>query len=118
MTMLGWTRVVEESGLEPGRGRLFDVRGVPVAVFRTARRVHALGAVCPHEGNLLSDCLNDDGTALCPAHGWAFRLDDGACTVFRTSRVPVYPVRVVEGHVWVRVRAMRSALRDLFRKPS
>lgn len=115
MPGLGWTAVVEAADLAPGCGGVFVVRGAPVAIFRRGERFHALGARCPHAGSLLSEFPTDDGTALCPSHGWEFRLDDGACTNERAQRVPVYRVAVEDGLVWVRVRPLAAILADALR---
>jgi nitrite reductase (NADH) small subunit len=115
MEMLGWTPVSPAAELAPGDGALFEARGVAIAIYRRGERFHAVGAICPHAGSLLSEFATDEGTALCPSHGWEFRLEDGGCTNERTQRVPVYPLRVVDGFLWVKVRPVRAAIADFLR---
>ncbi len=114
--MIGWTRAIAVNELEPGEGAVLEVRGAPVALYRVGDRFHALGAICPHAGSLLSEFLHDDCLALCPSHGWTFRLEDGQATVFPTQRVPVYPVRTADGFVWIRVRWLVAVVADLLRR--
>lgn len=107
---IGWSPVVRASDLTPGEGAIFRVLGVPIAVYRTATALRAVGARCPHAGSLLSEFATEQGTALCPSHGWEFHLTDGRCTSHPTSRVPVF--RAVEhgGYIWVFVRPAWAAL--------
>jgi nitrite reductase/ring-hydroxylating ferredoxin subunit len=116
MTQLGWTPALRADELAVGSGRRVLLRGRPVALFRDLEGFHALGAVCPHQGSLLSESLQDDGSALCPSHGWAFDLHSGRSTVFRSQGVRVYPARVVDGIVWVRVGGVGATLADLARR--
>jgi nitrite reductase/ring-hydroxylating ferredoxin subunit len=114
-SLSGWSPVVAASDLESGDGGVFRVRGVPIALYKRAGRYHALGARCPHAGSLLSEFATDDGTALCPSHGWEFRLTDGGCTAHATQRVPVYPAEERDGVVWVRVKPFLAWLAGLTR---
>ena len=64
-----------------GEGRAFDVQGRQVAVFRLRNgHLHAVAAVCPHQGGPLADGQVDGQIVLCPLHLNAFRLSDGCST--------------------------------------
>lgn len=113
--MIGWTRAIAADQLAPGDGAILDVRGVPVALFRVGERFHAARAVCPHAGSLISEFLTDSQTAMCPSHGWEFRLDDGQCTTLRSQTLRIYPTRVDGGFVYIKVRPILAMITDIFR---
>jgi nitrite reductase/ring-hydroxylating ferredoxin subunit len=112
----GWSPVIAASEFAVGDGGVFEVRGVPIALYLLPSGFRAVGAVCPHAGSLLSEFPTDDGTVICPSHGWEFRLDDGGCTTHATQRVVTYPARVFDGIVCVRVRPFLSLLSDCLRR--
>jgi nitrite reductase/ring-hydroxylating ferredoxin subunit len=110
--LLGWSPVLEAAEFADGDGGVFRVRGVPIALYKRSGQYRAVGARCPHAGSLLSEFATDEGTALCPSHGWEFRLTDGGCTTHAAHRVPVYPARELDGVVWVRVKSFWAWIAD------
>ena len=113
--LLGWSPIVSAADVVDGDGGVFRVRGVPIALYNRSGQYRAVGARCPHAGSLLSEFATDEGTAMCPSHGWEFRLTDGGCTVHSTHRVPVYPAREHDGVVWVRVKPTWAWFSDFTR---
>lgn len=84
-----------------GEGRLFDLEGWRVAVFRLRDgAVHAVQPDCPHRGGPLADGLTGGQRVVCPLHGWTFDLLTGRRAggeeVLRT-----YPARVEDGQIVV-----------------
>ena len=98
---------VEEHRLGPvvqipvGEGRLFDVDGWQVAVFRLRDgAVHAIDPVCPHRGGPLADGITGGTMLVCPLHGWTFDLPTG-CRLGGSEAVATYPATVEDGHIVV-----------------
>lgn len=102
--------------MEPDRwievGRLTDiprrgarrVRGIgaPVAVFRTAAdEVFALVDRCPHKAGPLSEGIVQGCAIACPLHGWVIDLETGEAEAPDEGRVPVVPVEVRAGRVFL-----------------
>jgi 3-phenylpropionate/trans-cinnamate dioxygenase ferredoxin subunit len=92
--------------LAPGAARRVEVHGVAVAVVRIDDDVYAIGDVCSHADVSLSDgevwCTERE--LECPRHGSAFSLVTGEpSTLPATKPVPVFDVKVVDGHVVVTV---------------
>lgn len=84
-----------------GEGRLFDVDGWQVAVFRPRDGgVHAIDPVCPHRGGPLAEGLVGGTLVVCPLHGWTFDLVSG-CRVGGTEVVVRHPARVEDDQIVV-----------------
>jgi nitrite reductase (NADH) small subunit len=86
-----------------GEGRVFDVAGRAVAVFRLrSGAVAATSAVCPHRGGPLADGIVGGEVVICPLHQRKYDLETGAC-LSGDDAVAVYGAHVdAEGHVHLR----------------
>lgn len=61
-----------------GQGRLFEVEGLLIAVFRSRYgAVFATQASCPHKGGPLADGILGQRTLICPLHGCGFDVVSG-----------------------------------------
>ena len=80
MTM-PWTTLCELGELTEGSGKYVDVDGRQLAVFLHGGVPHVMDDLCPHAGGELSSGwvqeVQGDACAVCPLHGWPFRLDGG-----------------------------------------
>jgi 3-phenylpropionate/trans-cinnamate dioxygenase ferredoxin component len=95
----------------PEEGALgVDVAGVPVAVVRAGGEVFALHDVCSHEEVPLSEGEIYDCTVECWLHGSCFDLRTGDPTgPPATVPVPVYPVKIEGGDVFVALPASQTS---------
>ena len=95
-------RVGPLDAIPRGEGRVFEVAGQRLAVFRThADQVFATQERCPHLGGPLADGLIDGGTVICPLHDRTYDLRSGD-GVNTECRVQTYPASVdAEGAITV-----------------
>lgn len=101
---LRWTVVGREGDWAADQGRVVTVGARRIAVFRTASGFRALKDACPHAGVSLAQGYVSDDEVVCPAHAWAFSLQDGRCTQGPSGCSAVaYAVRVTDGTVEVGV---------------
>jgi 3-phenylpropionate/trans-cinnamate dioxygenase ferredoxin component len=87
-----------------GSARRFDVGPHKIAVVRIDDDVYAIGDTCSHQNISLSegDVYADERQIECWKHGSAFSLDTGEPeSLPATQPVPVYEVRIVDGHIEV-----------------
>jgi NAD(P)H-dependent nitrite reductase small subunit len=91
--------VARLDALPQRRGRVVHAGTQEVAVFRVGDTVYALDNVCLHTGGPLGEGIVEDGCAVCPLHGWRYRLDDGAIPTNPAVRLVTFPVRVEDGDV-------------------
>lgn len=105
----GERRLGPEAQIPVGEGRLFDVDGWEVAVFRPrAGGVYAIDPVCPHRGGPLAEGLIGGTTVVCPLHGHAFDLASG-CQVGGTEAVTCHPARVEDGQLVVSLPSVSTS---------
>lgn len=107
-----WYFALPGRALKPGAMLPKTLLGQPVLFGRTGGgEVFALRDICPHRGIPLS-CGRFDGREVeCCYHGWRFAPDGGCTSIpslvpgqdFHLTRIKVrrYPVREVQGNVWI-----------------
>lgn len=94
-------RVASVEEIPSRRGKLVQVDGEDIALFKVSDRVYALNNVCAHqhfsalhEGTLTGLCVS------CPMHGWTYSLETGIAATGE-GRVKTYPVKVEGGLVFL-----------------
>ena len=68
--MSDFISVAKTTDVPAGEGRVFEVDGVPVAVFNIDGTFHALDNTCLHRGGPLGEGICNATTVTCPWHGW------------------------------------------------
>ena len=104
LDLSGWTHAC-------ARDRLIDQGMICVRVADTDLiliwndgRAVACERACPHEQADLSRGHLSQGRLVCPHHAASFDLEDGHISQGWASRpLRIYPVRVAQGEVWVKV---------------
>ena len=79
------------------------IDGTPIALVKdSAGVIHAIGDTCSHGEISLSEGFVEDDTLECWAHGSKFALASGKPRNFPAfEAVPVYPVTITDGDVFV-----------------
>ena len=86
----------------PGQPRLVVAEGTRLVLIRVGDDVHAIADMCAHSGGPLSDGKLSGTRLACPWHGWMYDVRTGQCLFpGRGASVPVYPVRVDAGAIFV-----------------
>ncbi|MFT3787686.1 MAG: Rieske (2Fe-2S) protein [Tepidisphaeraceae bacterium] len=95
-----WTTLCTLDELTPGLGKYVEIGGLRLAVFLDNGIVFVMDNECPHAGGSMSGGYITDGCAICPWHGWAFKLDTGALVGTwggeQTEMLHVYKTRQLE----------------------
>ena len=111
----GWLAACHIDELVDGEPITATVAGTRIAVVRNRGQIYALAAVCSHAGGPLDRGTVRDDTLVCPWHGSAFCLADGA--VERgpaTTPQPAYETRtrgdLVEVRATVNARPLVRAV--------
>lgn len=114
-----WVNVLDASRLPEGAREVVNAEGIPVLLIRHQGEVYAVAARCPHMGAPLKNGkITGEGFLICPWHRSAFSLRTGDVAEWspwppgvgqilgalrRQHALPVYPVRVENGQIWVEI---------------
>ena len=95
-------RAAALADMMPGQPRLVVAEGTRLVLVRVGDNVHAIADMCAHSGGPLSDGKLSGTRLACPWHGWMYDVRTGQCLFpGRGASVPVYPVRVDAGAIFV-----------------
>ena len=107
--MAEFIRVGCREDFHDGRGRVVDVAGQRVAVFRIGERWYALQDDCPHMGASLAEGALEGGRVVCHWHGKTFDLATGESDMRSGACARVYEIRTTGPDVFVKPPAPESA---------
>lgn len=95
-------KVCPLSELKEGQNRVIQRGGDYIAVLLRDGKPVAVNDTCPHMGgSLATGWITDEGTVVCPWHGWEFRLCDGAGVWPPGINIKTYAVEVQDGDIYV-----------------
>lgn len=105
----------------PHGGRIIDVRGMSIGLFRIKDDVVAVLNICPHElapvcrgfqrGTSLPSAPGEfiwgreDEILACPWHQWEFDLRTGQSLTDSKVRVRTFPVELDDGNIFIHLRS-------------
>jgi nitrite reductase/ring-hydroxylating ferredoxin subunit/Fe-S cluster biogenesis protein NfuA len=105
----GWFKTFPVGRIAPGTLEAFSLQpgggeAVEVIVVNAAGRMAAYVNACAHRGMPLDNALvdADEGTLTCPWHGFCFDATTGECLTMPGAQLEPLPLRIEDGHVWVR----------------
>jgi nitrite reductase/ring-hydroxylating ferredoxin subunit len=101
------TFLVEEVADAPRR---FDHDGAGVLVGLVDGEPRAMSDSCLHKGVSLAGGVCRDGVITCPSHWWRYDLRDGSLQGTPGRGLAVYPARVTEGMIEVRLPEAAPAM--------
>ncbi len=116
---MSWTKVLGANDLPVGARQVVKVGSQKILLLNHNGQLHAVANACPHLNlPLRKGKITEDGAIICPFHRSAFDLKSGEAKVWSPwppvlgqalgklsteSDLPVFPVRVEDGSIWVDV---------------
>jgi nitrite reductase/ring-hydroxylating ferredoxin subunit len=116
---MGWTKVIAVEALAPGGREVVKVGNRNILLLNHNGQFYAVDNVCPHlKLQMKKGKVTTDGAIVCPWHRSAFDLCTGAVKewtpwppvvgqalglISGEKPLPVFPIRVEEGNIWVEV---------------
>src|SRR6266567_542944 len=98
-----FVKAAEKSELSEGSGKVVNVEGRSIALFRVKDQYFAMANVCRHRGGPLGEGSVSGSVVTCPWHGWKFDVRTGSFSVIPTLKVATYKVKEQDGTVLVEV---------------
>jgi len=86
-----------------GEMESFDAGGAPILLVKLDGRYCAYQGACPHQSTPLVEGHLAGGVITCRAHLWQFDARTGRGINPRSACLKHYPLRIVEGDIYVEV---------------
>lgn len=93
------------------RGKVIEVEGREIALFRSDGSVYAIDNLCLHEGGPLGHGPVKDGIVTCPWHLWRFDVRTGAMVEAPSMKVDCFAVQVEGEDVYLDVSSLTAPVR-------
>ncbi len=95
---MAWTTLCDLNELSEGEGSFFDIDGRELAAFLHKGQPYVMDNTCPHAGGPMSGgyvvVRGVTPCAVCPWHGWEFRLTTGEYHGVPGFAIHVYSARI------------------------
>ncbi len=99
-----WQEVCPEDDVPVMGGRLVRIGTTQIALFRLSDgTVRAVDNRCPHKQGPLAEGIVSGDSVICPLHARRIDLKSGEVLPPDHGCVTVYPTRVEQGRVWIRL---------------
>jgi len=111
--MSAWTAICSVDDILPQAGVCALVNGRQVAVFRAGEALYALDNIDPASGasvlsrGVVGD-VNGEAVVASPLYKHHYSLQTGRCLEDAGESVNVYPVRSMDGRVWISVEPQKA----------
>jgi nitrite reductase/ring-hydroxylating ferredoxin subunit len=116
---MSWTKVLSADALSPDSRQVVKVGNRDILLLNHQGQLYAVENACPHlKLPLKKGKITEDGAIVCPWHRSAFDLRTGEVKkwvtwpplvgkamsiVSQQKALPVFPVRVEDGSIWIEV---------------
>ncbi len=100
----GWVRGPDIAAVPPGHMLNLTTGRGDVLIVNLDNQLNAYRNACAHQGLPLDGGILDPatGTLTCPWHGFCFDARSGECLTAPQAQLEPFPLRVVDGVIWVR----------------
>jgi nitrite reductase/ring-hydroxylating ferredoxin subunit len=115
---MDWIRTMREDELPDGERQVVKIGERSILLIHHEGQIYAMASACPHMRLPLKGGKIESGTIVCPWHHSAFDLRTGDVkdwspwppavgrmlgALSREKALPVFPVKVEEGSIWIGV---------------
>ncbi len=102
--MSDYVKLTTESELPPNNeAREFTIGDKTICIANADGVITAMDNVCLHRGGPLGQGVVDRGKVICPWHGWEWNAATGEAAHNAAVKVPVYPVKIENGDVLIKL---------------
>jgi nitrite reductase/ring-hydroxylating ferredoxin subunit len=100
---MAWVTVAKLSDLPEGHGKMVEVNGKLIGLFKVGDMVYAMDGICLHRGGPVGEGELSGTTVTCPLHGWQYDVTTGQFRFNPSVKLSTYPVELASGEVRVDV---------------
>ena len=102
-----WHYVADCADIPLREGRRICYGDYDVALFNVGEGFLAVDNRCPHRQGPLADGIVAGKAVFCPLHSWKISLESGCALGGGEGSVNTYPVKVVDGKVYIVFEVVR-----------
>lgn len=106
-----FVKVAKLNEIPTDTGKVVQVEGKEIALFKLEGSVYAIANLCLHEGGPLGHGPVKDGVVSCPWHLWKFDVRTGAMVEAPSMKVDCFNVKVEGEDVLIDVSGLTAPLR-------
>jgi nitrite reductase/ring-hydroxylating ferredoxin subunit len=99
--------VARESEIPLGERKIIKLLGKSIGVFHHESGWYAIENKCLHAGGPIAEGQLEGNIIRCPWHGFQYDLPNGALLKDPNARLPMYPVEVIEGQIFVKISSIQ-----------
>ncbi len=92
--MSEFVTVAEIKDLEPGQGKVVEVKGRAIALFNIGGTFYALDNTCLHMGGPVGEGYVEGNMVTCPWHGWQYKVETGETEFEPDQKLQTFEVKV------------------------
>lgn len=96
-----------------GERKIIQADDLSIGVFHHEGNWYALMNSCLHRGGPVCSGHLEDNTLTCPWHGYQYNLPDGRLLLDPSAALPMYPVELREGELYLTVPIMMRDYQDV-----
>jgi nitrite reductase/ring-hydroxylating ferredoxin subunit/Fe-S cluster biogenesis protein NfuA len=104
--LTSWRLITSLAEIPDGGVLGIKMEGQAILLYRKGMEVTAFRNACSHLGMAIDAGEITDNILTCPHHYFQYRLDTGECLTVADLPLPVYPVQVRDGLVYVEIDRM------------
>jgi nitrite reductase (NADH) small subunit len=92
--MGAWVRVAGVADLPEDTGKVVEVEGQEIALFRVGEAVYAIENMCPHREGPLGEGELDGEIVTCPFHAWEINVRSGEVVFNPSISARTFPCKI------------------------
>ena len=86
--------VAKFSELAAGQGKMVQVNGKAIGLFKVGDNVYAIDGTCLHRGGPVGEGELNGTTVTCPLHGWQYDVTTGQFKFNPSVKLNTYKVEI------------------------
>ena len=98
-----WVKAAGMSDLPEDTGKVVEIEGQEIALFRVGDAAYAVENLCPHREGPLGEGELDGEVVTCPFHGWEVNVRTGEVVYNPCVKARTFPCKVGNGDVLVEI---------------
>jgi nitrite reductase/ring-hydroxylating ferredoxin subunit len=98
-----WTPVAMLTDLSESTGKMVEIDGLEIALFKEGETVYALDNECPHRQGPISEGELNDGIVTCPWHAWDINAVTGEVVYNPRLKSKTYPCKIMDGVIFLEI---------------